>query len=300
MVWQRLLLITFCTFFASSSLAVTVLTSVKPIEMITHELVKDTGRVDVLLENNASPHDYALRPSDLRKISSADLIIWFGEGLEPFLTKMLAHTDQKKVLTISSLDQVPFRHFGELHHDDEHDDDGHHHGTQDPHFWLGADTVKVVAQHITRRLIAIDKENSRHYQSNLEQFLHKLDETDQQISSRLTPYQAFPYYVFHDAYGYFEEHYQLSNQGFFTVSPERKPGAKTLIKIRKALAKDEQVCVFAEPQFQPAVIESVMRGTHARLGILDPLASDIDVRDGSYFEFLTQLANSFEQCFRSQ
>ncbi len=67
--------------------AVTVLTSIKPIQMITTELTDGVTTPDVLLQSNASPHDYALRPSDVKKVSSADLVIWFGHDLEPFLEK---------------------------------------------------------------------------------------------------------------------------------------------------------------------------------------------------------------------
>lgn len=67
--------------------AVTVLTSIKPIQMITTELTEGVTAPDVLLQNNASPHDYALRPSDVQKVAAADLVIWYGHDLEPFLEK---------------------------------------------------------------------------------------------------------------------------------------------------------------------------------------------------------------------
>ncbi len=88
----------------------------------------------------------------------------------------------------------------------------------------------------------------------------------------------------------------MNNIGHFTVSPDRKPGAKTLITIRKALSANEAQCVFSEPQFQPAVIESVVRGSDAKIGVLDPLGTDIPVANGSYFVFLKSMGDSFYSC----
>ncbi|EDP58432.1 zinc ABC transporter substrate-binding protein ZnuA [Vibrio sp. AND4] len=271
--------------------AVTVLTSIKPIQMIATELTEGVTKPDVLLQNNASPHDYALRPSDVKKVAAADLVIWYGHELEPFLEKVV--TDKGNTLTISQIPGLSLRKFGSEH---AHEHDGHHHGTHDPHFWLGFETVQQVANAIAHKLAEIDPEHAAIYTQNLNNFEIQLKATDAEIKQQLTPVQDKGYFVFHDAYGYFEEHYKLNQMGHFTVSPDRKPGAKTLIHIRKTLGAGDVSCVFSEPQFTPAVIESVMRGSNVNTGILDPLGSEIDVKSGSYFEFLQSLSNSFSQC----
>ena len=271
--------------------AVTVLTSIKPIQMIATELTEGVTKPDVLLQNNASPHDYALRPSDVKKVAAADLVIWYGHELEPFLEKVV--TDKGNTLTISQIPGLSLRKFGSEH---AHEHDGHHHGTHDPHFWLGFETVQQVATAIAHKLAEIDPEHAAIYTQNLNNFEIQLKATDAEIKQQLTPVQDKGYFVFHDAYGYFEEHYKLNQMGHFTVSPDRKPGAKTLIHIRRTLGTGDVSCVFSEPQFTPAVIESVMRGSNVNTGILDPLGSEIDVKSGSYFEFLQSLSNSFSQC----
>ncbi|AUV86855.1 zinc ABC transporter substrate-binding protein ZnuA [Vibrio campbellii] len=271
--------------------AVTVLTSIKPIQMIATELTEGVTKPDVLLQNNASPHDYALRPSDVKKVAAADLVIWYGHDLESFLEKVV--TDKGNTLTISEIPDLSLRKFGSEH---AHDHDGHNHGTHDPHFWLGIETVQQVANAIAHKLAEIDPEHAATYAENLNKFEVQLKATDAEIKQQLTPVKDKGYFVFHDAYGYFEERYDLNQMGHFTVSPDRKPGAKTLIHIRKTLGTGDVACVFSEPQFTPAVIESVMRGSDVKTGILDPLGSEIDVKSGSYFEFLQGMSNSFSQC----
>ncbi len=275
-----------------TSWANSILTSIKPIQMITHELTLGVTDPEVLLSANASPHDYALRPSDVKTIRNSDLVIWFGKGLEPFLEKVLSQ--QENVLTISEIPQLKLRAYGlEGHH---HDHDGHDHGQYDPHFWLGVEQAGQVAEVITQKLIEMDVVNKAIYDKNLANFLTALEQTDSDITNQLSSVKDKPYYVFHEAYDYFEKHYGMNNIGHFTVSPDRKPGAKTLITIRKALAANEAKCVFSEPQFQPAVIESVVRGSDAKIGVLDPLGTDIPVSKGSYFVFLHDMGDSFYNC----
>tara|TARA_Y100001956_G_scaffold80968_1_gene97309 strand:+ start:1701 stop:2591 length:891 start_codon:yes stop_codon:yes gene_type:complete len=272
--------------------ATTVLTSIKPIQLITTELTLGVSQADVLIPANASPHDYALKPSDVKRIQNADIIVWFGDDLEPFLSKILNGRDS--VLTLSELDGLELREYA----GDNHDHHGHDHGNHDPHFWLGYKTTKQVAQAIANKLSVADKENAQKYQENLVAFLLSLEKQQQHLETQLEPVKEKGYYVFHDAYGYFEQDFELNHLGHFTVSPDRKPGAKTLIKIRKALSSKKAECVFSEPQFTPAVIESVTRGSDARIGVLDPLGTDIPVEPGAYFLFRQNLADSFSNCLK--
>ncbi len=194
-------------------MSMNVLTSIKPIQLIANELVAENDSLDVLLASNTSPHDYALKPSDVRKARSADLVIWYGRDLEPFLESVV--TDNEHVLTISEISGLQLRAFDESHAHDHH---GHDHGTHDPHFWLGTEPSRTVARAITDQLIELDKDNEAQYKAKLEVFEANLDKTIVDIREQLAPVQQEGYYVFHDAYGYFEAEFGLSQLGFFTVS----------------------------------------------------------------------------------
>ncbi|MFW9736546.1 zinc ABC transporter substrate-binding protein ZnuA [Vibrio parahaemolyticus] len=271
--------------------AITVLTSIKPIQLMVTELTEGVSTPEVLVQSNASPHDYSLRPSDVKKVASADLVIWYGHDLEPFLEKVVSN--RSSTLTLSEIPNLALREFDSEH---SHDHDGHDHGSHDPHFWLGIKPVKQVAQAVVNKLAEIDPANAKTYSNNLVKFEEQLAARDKEIEQQLAPVKNQGYFVFHDAYGYFEERYQLNNLGHFTVTPDRKPGAKTLIQIRKTLGSGNVACVFSEPQFTPAVVESVMRGSNVAKGELDPLGSAIKVEPGSYFNLLGNMADSFAQC----
>lgn len=284
-----------CTlWFASHSVAnaTQVLTSIKPIQLIAIEIMQNTSSPEVILASNTSPHDYALRPSDVKRIRNADVIIWFGKDLEPFLSKVVE--GQSNVLTLSKIEGLELREY----QGDHHDHDGHDHGSHDPHFWLGYKPTMQVAKAMADMLAGMDAANAQVYADNLKVFEDKLAAQQRAIEKQLTPIKQDGYFVFHDAYGYFEQDFGLNQLGFFTVSPDRKPGAKTLISIRKALASEQAKCVFSEPQFTPAVVESVTRGSNAKVGVLDPIGSDVQAVSGGYFVLKQNLADSFSHCLQ--
>ncbi|MGR5141568.1 zinc ABC transporter substrate-binding protein ZnuA [Photobacterium sp. DNB23_23_1] len=294
-----------------------VVSTVKPITMIVQELTQGVTSTETLLPAGASPHDYALRPSDARKLNDADLVIWVGPELERFLTKILE--DKENVLTLTEQDSIHFRHYGEAHdehaghdhddhgHDDhaghdhdDHDHHGHSHDGIDPHLWLGPEQAVQAAQVITDKLVALDPAHKDKFEANLVNFIDEVKTAMVAIEQTLTPVVDRGYFVFHDGYGYFEEQFGLNNLGHFTVEPDRRPGAKTLISIRNSLKDQHAHCVFSEPQFSPAVVDSVVRGTGVNIGTLDPMGTDIAYGDGSYVEFLQTLGNSFSQCLKSE
>lgn len=289
---KRLILCLLSLSFVTSAQAIEVLSSIKPIQLITQEITKTGSSSSALLGTNMSPHDYALRPSDVKKVRDADLVIWFGPELESFMSSIVQSQDN--VLTISEIPGLDLRHYEEGHHDH----DGHNHGNTDPHFWLGPKQVGTVAKAIADKMIQLDPNNAVYYKENLEAFMNELQLTTSEINARLTPVQDRGYFVFHDGYGYFEEFFGLNHLGHFTVSPERKPGAKTLIQIKTRLAEGDVYCVFSEPQYTPAVIETVMRGSDVNTGELDPLATDVEEKPGAYFVFLKQLSGQFETCLK--
>src|SRR6476620_7583557 len=77
--------------------------------------------------------------------------------------------------------------------------------------------------------------------------------------------------VFHDAYQDFDQRYGLNAVGSITVSPERQPGARRLQALRRKIGTLQAVCVFAEPQFEPTLMQTVVAGTKAKTGVLDYL-----------------------------
>ncbi|MEB6337928.1 zinc ABC transporter substrate-binding protein ZnuA [Serratia rhizosphaerae] len=302
--WLQRALLASALMMAGSATAA-VVTSVRPLGFIASAIADGVTETEVLLPNGASPHDFALRPSDLRRLRSADLVVWVGPELEAFLSKPLQPIDAQKQLSVAALPAIKPLLLkdaeGDEHHHEGHDDEhehGHHHGEYNMHLWLSPEMAKVTAIAIHDRLLELMPQNKDKLDANLRQFENLLTQTDKNVGKMLTPVQGKGYFVFHDAYGYFEKHYGLSPLGHFTVNPEIQPGAQRLHQIRTQLVEQKAVCVFAEPQFRPAVITAVAKGTKVRSGTLDPLGSGIALGKDSYGNFLTALSNQYVSCLK--
>ncbi|MDF2785640.1 MAG: znuA [Pantoea eucrina] len=287
-----------------------VVASIKPLGFIAAAISEGITPVEVLLPDGASEHDYSLRPSDVKRIKNADLVIWIGPEMEAFLTKPAAALPASKNLEIAALPAVKSQLIRGGEDEDEHEESHasdkseeqdsshthHHHGEYNMHLWMSPKIAQESAVAIHGKLLELMPESKAKLDANLQQFEAALAETDKHIGAQLAPVRNKGYFVFHDAYSYFEKHYGLSPAGHFTVNPEIQPGAQRLHQIRTQLVEQKAVCVFAEPQFRPAVIDAVSRGTSVRKGTLDPLGMGISLTKDSYVKFLSQLSSQYASC----
>lgn len=185
------------------------------------------------------------------------------------------------------------------HHDEEHDH-GHAAGEVDMHIWLDPMNAHVLVNRIVAILSEVDPPNASRYQANGSAVQRRLADLHLALEGDLASVKDRPYVVFHDAYQYFETRYGLTPVGSITVSPDRKPGARTLAEIRERIAETDAACVFSEPQFEPAVVATVIEGTGARTAVLDPLGADLVPGNDAYFELMRNLAGSLTDCLREK
>ncbi|MFP3013434.1 MAG: zinc ABC transporter substrate-binding protein ZnuA [Arsenophonus sp.] len=283
-----------------------VVTSIRPLGFIAAAITNGVTDVHILLPHGASPHDYALKPSDLKKIKTSDFFIWVGLSLETFLEKPLAQLPTNKRITLTE-DPTIKAHLLKIsdnstsinnknshaHSHDEH----HSHSVYNMHIWLSPEIAYIIAKIIYHRLVALYPKYKKQLDVNLRKFNEKLTQTDKNLAKMLLLLDRDKgYFVFHDAYAYFEKRYHLTSLGYFTINPIIQPGAKRLYQIRTMLTQKKAVCVFAESQFKPAVIKTVIKGTNVQMETLDPLGSSIRLSKDSYVEFLTALSNQFKSC----
>ncbi|WNK39148.1 zinc ABC transporter substrate-binding protein ZnuA [Pantoea agglomerans] len=283
-----------------------VVASLKPVGFIAAAIADGVTPVDVLLPDGASEHDYSLRPSDAKRLKNADLVVWVGPEMEAFMAKSAAELPAQKNLAMVNIDGVkPLlisggededKHTAEKSEEQDADAHHHHHGEFNMHLWLSPEIARKTAVAIHGKLLELMPQDKAKLDANLQQFEVALADTDKRVSAQLAPVRNKGYFVFHDAYTYFEKQYGLSPTGHFTVNPEIQPGAQRLHQIRTQLVEQKAVCVFAEPQFRPAVIDAVARGTQVRKGTLDPLGTDISLAKDSYVKFLSQLSSQYESC----
>jgi zinc transport system substrate-binding protein len=298
----------FVAFFASFLLMgsahadVKVLTSIKPLQLIAAAVQDGVAIPEVLLPPGASPHNYALRPSDVRKVQSVDLLYWIGPDLEGFLPRVLNGRTQPSV-AVQDLPGLKLRRFAEDSHShaeeaDEHDHD-HRPGSLDAHLWLSPVNARVIATKMAADLSAADPANAARYQSNLKAFDERLDALDLRLKKRLASVEGKPYFVFHEAFDYFEDAYGLKHTGVFSVAAEVQPGAQHVAAMRARLQEVGKTCVFSEPPLRPRLAETLVAGLPVKLAELDALGGYTPATAQGYEQVLEKLGNDLAGCLES-
>ncbi|WP_386686889.1 zinc ABC transporter substrate-binding protein ZnuA [Lonepinella sp. MS14437] len=300
-----------------------IVTSVKPLGFIASSIANGVLDTQIIVPAGASPHDYNLKPTDVQKIKSADLVLWIGKDVDSFLSKSIAQADQKKLVTIAEIDGVTALLEKSAHHhhhddgdgddDDDHDHDhadheheheGHHHEVDENgltvnwHVWYSPQISQLVANQVAQKLTEQFPAKKALIEENLANFNRTLQESSSQITKQLSAFKDKGFYVFHDAYGYFNHAYGLNQTGAFTINPLVAPGAKTIAEIKEEIEEHKVNCLFAEPQFTPKVINTLAKSTGVKVGRLDPMGENIKLGKNSYTQFLQFTADSYASCLK--
>ena len=191
-------------------------------------------------------------------------------------------------------DHVDHDDHGHKKKDDHDDHEGHHHGEHDPHIWLDPINAKVILNEMVEHLIENDPNNASTYKSNLNKALKDLDKLTVDVMTELN--KSTPSIVFHDAYQYFEERFNVKVLGAFTVNTDVMPGAEQLAEIREIIEHDKITCIFSEPQFNPDIINAVAKDMDIKTGVLDPLGATLDPGKDLYFDLIKNMSKSFKGC----
>lgn len=283
-----------------------VMTDLVPVHSITAQVMGDLGQPELLLDRGANAHSFQMRPSQAASLADANLIIWVGPEMTPWMERALdgLSGDTARLALLQS-DGTYLRDFGdaaEHDHDshakdaaadghdhgaaDDHGDDhaghdghaghddhaghdeheGHDHSGLDPHAWLDPANARHWAGVIAAELSRLDPENAAIYAANAAAAQARIDALDQELAQMLDPIKDKPFVVFHDAYGYFAGHYALTVAGAVALGDASSPGAARLRALTESVAQGGAICLFPEGQHDPALVTQMAEGSKARIG----------------------------------
>jgi zinc transport system substrate-binding protein len=304
-----------------------VVVSIKPVHSLVASIMRGIAEPSLILKGAGSPHTYQMMPADAEMLQNAEVVFWIGPDFEKFLEKPLAslaaNADVVELDETPGLIKLPLREGGafEAHEDGDHDhaaakpeheahashdahaahdSQDHDHGEHDAHIWLNTDNAKAISRQIEAKLSAADPANAPRYKDNLAMLETKLDALASEIQATVAPVKGKPIVVFHDAYQYFEKQFGIQVAGSITVSPEVLPGAARISEIHERLKSLGATCIFAEPQFEPKLINVVLEGTDARAGTLDPEAATLTEGPHLYFDLMQGIAASITGCLSAR
>ena len=312
--------------FSGAALAETpkVATDITPVHSLVAQVMEGAGAPALLIAPGASPHGYAMRPSEASALEAADLVFWIGEGLTPWLEGSIASlAGDAHVIALLGVDEtrvLPFRegiafdehdaqdndHDDHGHDDHGHDDHGHDnhdhghaHDGADPHAWLDPVNARVWLDVIAEELAEHDPGNAALYKANAAAAQAEIAALEVDIAEQTAPLRDVPFLVFHDAYQYFETRFDIAAAGAIALGDAADPGPARVAALRDMAKERDIACVFSEPQFDPKLVRTVF-GDSIGHGVLDPLASDIVPGPALYSEILRGMARAMTECLGTQ
>ncbi len=272
-----------------------VVTDIPPVHALVAQVMGDLGQPELLLAKGADEHDFQLKPSQAGAVAKAGLVVWIGPELTPWLEGAL-EMRAEGAASLALLDAEGTVRRGYGGHEGEHET-GHDHGAEDPHAWLDPGNAQVWLGLIAAELGRLDPENAAVYGANAAAAGQRLTALDAEIAGLLAPVKGRPIITYHDAFGYFGDHYGLDFAGSIALGDASSPGAARLVELRGEIEAGGVVCLFPEVQHDPALLEQLAEGTGARIGAaLDPVGSTLDAGPGAYAELMRRLARGIAEC----
>ena len=310
-----------------------VVADIAPVHSLVSMVMKDVGEPQLLIQQTASPHHYAMRPSEAKALQEANLVVYLGHDMTPWLEPLFETVAASaEPLDLSEVDGVlllSYRegpvfddheghddhddheghdheeeghddhddHEGHDHEEEGHDDHAHHdHDGNDPHMWLDPANALVWLDAIASELGHIDPENAARYRANAKTAKEEISHEIHHIEDRLKSVQGKEFLVFHDAYQYFENRFGIYATGSISLTDASKPNAKRLQELKHHFEEQGIDCVLSEPQYSSKLINSVFGGYKPHIGVLDPIGVDLELGSGLYLELLENLASAIAEC----
>lgn len=283
-----------------------VLTDIAPIQSIAQMVLGDLGTADLLVPVGASPHDFSFRPSEAAALSQADLVIWMGADLTPWLADPIAalapEADKLALFETAGWTPIPTREdalFGPVQSQDDshdHDEHGHDHGETNLHAWLDPEIAGIWLGVIATRMADLDPENADIYRENAKQAQADLAAMTLELQTDLAGLNGIGYLVPHDAYAYFENRFDLPAAGAIAMGDASKPGPLRIAQLRDAMSDRDIRCVLTDLQTSPDWALLVTEGTQATIAQINDLGIGLEPGVGYYPALIRQIAETLTDC----
>ncbi|PIE07733.1 MAG: hypothetical protein CSA74_06290 [Rhodobacterales bacterium] len=302
-----------------------VVADIAPVHALLAQVMDGVAGPGLLLAQNANPHAVQLKPSQVRMLTGADLVVWVGPGLSPWLERIvttevgtdlaLMEHPATHLRTFGGGDGAHDGHDGHDGHDDHdshdhgghddhdghkgHDDhEGHDHSGTDPHVWLDTANARAWLGVFAEELAQIDPDNAATYRANAEAAEARIDVLEARIGGRLAAYQGAGIITFHEAFGYFADRFGIGIVGSVRPGDASAPSAAALSDLRQLVADRGVECAFAEPGFDPGLIDAIAGETGLRVGTLDATGALQQPGPDHYAATLEAIAVSISDCLQ--
>ncbi len=247
-----------------------IVTSVFPLLEFAEAVSGERGEVSLLLPPGAEIHTWQTRPIDIIRLSSADLFIYIGADLEPWLHDLLKSVRNSNLRVLEASRGIPLiDEEGIVHNAHEHE-----HGAYDPHIWLDFKNDQRIVDKIAAVLSEMDPEGSSIFKKNTSAYKEKLRRLDQKFKDGLKDCVHRTIILGgHAAFGYLARSYDLRQISLYGLSPDSSPTPKKLIEVVELAKKHRIKVIFFEIYVSDELAKVLAEEVGARTLVLNPGAN---------------------------
>lgn len=228
----------------------------------------DRVDITVMVPPDESPHTYAPLPAQMTAVAEAEVYMKMGSGVEFENNYMDEIMDQNKDLLVVDCSQnIQLIDMGK-HLQQSSPANAH----KDPHIWLSPENVVVIVENMFQGLVEVDPEGRELYEQNRDDYLERLQGLDSYIEEQLQGMEEKSFLVYHPAWGYFADTYDLQQMAI--EEEGKKPGPAGVAAIIEQAKEMNIGAVFVSPQFDRSDAETIADEIDGEVIVVDPMAPD--------------------------
>lgn len=240
-----------------------VLTSIPPYAYFVQKIAGDKVDIHVVVPPGTNPHLFEPTPREFEKMKNAAIWIQIGEMFEKKMTRTLK--EQNPTLDIVNLEK-----FATLH---EHCEHCHENEGVDRHIWLSPALDKAQARDIEQALAKLLPQDQQELEKNLTSFLGELEQLDQEIAQKLSPFKGDAILTSHPAFGYFCHEFHLTQLSIENEGKDPRP--QDIIQVLNDAQNAHVRVVLLEPQYSNKGAQLVADNLKLPVFVIDPYARDV-------------------------
>ncbi len=260
--------------------------SIEPEAYLVKQIGGDTVNVTVMVPQGRDPHDYQPEPRQILTLGKADLYFEIGMPFEKIVVNKIKGS-KAKITIIDASQGIKRRTMARSEAGSmeiETDSSG-----KDPHIWLSVKNLKIMAKNIYKVLLNKSPQNAKLYKDNLAALDKRLDHVNLKIRKLLKPFNGETFFVYHPAFGYFADSYNLKQKAVEIEG--KRPTPRELTRLIKEARKDNARIIFVQPQFNKKSAEVVARAINGAVVALNPLSENV-------IKNLQHIANEIEKALK--
>lgn len=269
----------------------TVYTTIFPLKDFAQKIGGSYVDVEAIYPPGADSHTYEPSQKQTVSIAKADLFVYNGAGLEPFVDKLEDSLKKENVTIVNASEGLPLIAASEKEHE-EHEEHEEH--DQDPHVWLDPSLAAKQAEIIKNALIKLQPAHKDEFEKNYKALKKQLDDLDEAFQATVNTAKTKEVLVSHAAYGYWEHRYGIKQIAVAGLSASEEPSQKKLVEIAQ-LAKEHQLeYILFETFATPKVAEVVQKETGTKILRLNHLATISEEDEKKNKDYITLMRENLE------